>query len=59
MNLSNHEYTQKLRVAFDAIFNPRPLTDHDVREHERLIARQRARDEARLRAPQQDALPLR
>lgn len=54
----NVDYFARLRAAFDPIFNPRPATSEDTREHERLIARQRARDDAARRAPQQDALPL-
>ena len=55
---NQNEHMAKLRSAFDALFNPRPYTDADAREHARLVARQRARDEARLREPDQGALPL-
>lgn len=57
MNLTEN-YFARLRAAFDPIFNPRPITDEDDREHARLVARQRARDEAARRAPTQEALPL-
>lgn len=53
-----NNYMARLNSAFEALFNPQPITEDDVREHERLVMRQRARDEAGLRAPQQDALPL-
>lgn len=53
-----NEYFARLEAAFDPIFNPRPVTDDDRREYQRLDARQRARDDAARRAPTQDALPL-
>jgi len=56
--LTDNEYFVRLRAAFDPLFNPRPLTDADNREHERLIARQRAREDAARKSPQQEALPL-
>lgn len=56
--MTRNDYMERLNSAFDALFNPRPITDADVAEYERLIARQRARDEAKRREPLQEALPL-
>lgn len=45
-------YPDGLRRALAALYSREPLTPSDVAEHERLVARQMARDEAeRIRQP--------
>lgn len=48
-------YPDGLRRALAALYSREPLTPSDVAEHERLVARQMARDEAE-RSRQPDLL---
>lgn len=57
--MSRNEYVVRLERAFESVFKPKPpMTDAEVREQARLVARQRERDEARRHEPEQPALPL-
>ncbi len=54
MNARWETQRKGVEAALKALYGP-PMTDDERREHERLIARQKARDEAgRKKSPQLD-----